>query len=227
MLSSLLLIAGSLWVFAEIADEVVEGDSREVDEWVLRSLRQPDDLAVPIGPPWLLEMARDLTALGSFVVLLLVTAIVLIFLGMRRRWGAFWLVNVSIVGGAVLSTVLKVFFDRARPDFVPHLATVNSLSFPSGHSMLSAITYLTLGTLLARTTVDRGIKAYFLGTAAFLALVVGLTRVYLGVHFPTDVLAGWCAGTAWALLCGLVARWLQKKGAVEPEGKYAPPPAPH
>ncbi len=179
VLASLLILAGSLWVFVEVADEVREGDARRADEFVLRTLRSGDDPAWPIGPRWIVNVARDLTAL--------------------------------------VSTALKTAFERARPDLVPHLAEVSSLSFPSGHSMLSAVTYLTLGALLARTTADRRIKTYFLANAAVLVLIVGLTRIYLGVHFPTDVLAGWCAGIVWALLCSLIARWLQRKGAVEKE----------
>jgi undecaprenyl-diphosphatase len=213
----LLIIAGGIWVFVEVADEVIEGGSQRYDEAILRALRQPGDPSQPIGPIWLKTAALDFTSLGSTAVITLVCTITVGFFVLRRKWGSVILVLVAIAGGAIVNSILKQSFERARPSLVPHLAEVNSLSFPSGHSMLSAITYITLGTLLARTTSDRKIKIYYLATAIFLAGLIGLTRVYLGVHYPTDVLAGWCAGISWALLCSLAARWLQRRGAVEAE----------
>jgi len=216
VLIRLLVIVGAIWIFVETADEVGEGESKRFDEWLLRALRGADGTSPPASS-WTLRVARDLTALGGAAVITLVTLLAAGFLALRRKWGALWLVLASIAGGAVVSTILKNAFDRARPDVVIHLAEVSSLSFPSGHSMLAAATYFTLAALLARTTADRRIKAYFLSSAALLVLIIGVTRLYLGVHFPTDVLAGWCAGIAWALLCSLVARWLQRTGAVEQE----------
>jgi undecaprenyl-diphosphatase len=216
VLLSLLVIVGSIWIFVETADEVHEGESQRFDEWVLRSLRHADG-TTPLGPPWLLQVARDLTALGGAAVITLITLGALGFLALRRKWGSLCLVVVSIVGGVIVSTLLKHSFERPRPHASLHLTDVSSQSFPSGHSMLAAATYFTLAALLARTTADRRIKAYFLVSAALLALLIGSTRMYLGVHYPTDVLAGWCAGLAWAVLCSLVARWLQRTGAVEQE----------
>ena len=155
---------------------------------------------------------------GGTAVLTLVVLLTVAFLMLRRKWASAVLVLIASVGGTVLSTLLKSLFQRARPSVVPHLTEVTSLSFPSGHSMLSAVIYLTLGALLARTTKDRKVKGFFLLTALGLTLLVGLTRVYLGVHYPTDVLAGWCAGTTWALLCVTLARWLQKRRVVEGAG---------
>lgn len=123
----------------------------------------------------------------------------------------------AIIGGVVVSTLLKSLFDRPRPDLVPHLSHVYTSSFPSGHSMLSAIVYLTLGSLLAAVMPSRKLKVYVLAVAIIVTVVVGASRVYLGVHYPTDVLAGWLAGLVWALLCWLIARWLQRRGKVEPE----------
>lgn len=214
VLLRLLVIVGSIWIFIATADEVLEGGSQHFDEWVLHALRNAD-VTSPLGPHWLPWVARDLTALGGVAVITLVTLIATGFLALQRKWGALWLVAASVVGGALVTTVLKRAFDRARPDLSLHLAEVNSLSFPSGHSMLSAATYFTLAALLARTTTDRRIKSYFLASAALLVLIIGVTRIYLGVHYPTDVLAGWCAGIAWALLCSLVARRLQRKGVIE------------
>lgn len=217
VLLSFLALAGSTWVFVEIADEVREGQYQHYDDLVLRTLRSPADPALPRGPAWLLHVARDVTTLGGFTVIILITLGTVGFLALRRKWHTCLLVLASIVGGGLLSHLLKTFFARTRPAVVPHLVDVASLSFPSGHSMLGAITYLTLGALLARTTADRRIKIYCLGLAVTLVFLIGLTRLYLGVHYPTDVLAGWCAGIIWALLCALTARWLQRRGAVEKE----------
>jgi undecaprenyl-diphosphatase len=215
VLLSLLVIVGSVWIFVEVADEVHEGEFQQLDERILRSLRNAD--GTPIGPKWLLGVARDLTALGGAAVITLLTMSALGFLALRRKWGSLLLVVASIIGGALVSTVLKHSFDRARPDAALHQMEVTSQSFPSGHSMLAAATYFTLAALLSRTTADRRIKAYFLTLAAFLTVLIGSTRMYLGVHYPTDVLAGWSAGLAWAFLCSLIARYLQKTGAVEQE----------
>jgi undecaprenyl-diphosphatase len=222
VLVSLLIIAGGIWAFAEVADEVLEGETKAFDESILRALRREDDPGQPIGPVWLKSVARDFTALGGFAVIAMACLGSAGFLALRRKWHALTLVLVSIGGGAIVSTILKEWFERPRPNHVAHLTEVNSLSFPSGHSMLAAVTYLTLGSLLARTTADRRIKIYILTCAVVLTGVIGVTRVFLGVHYPTDVLAGWCAGISWALLCSLVARYLQSRGAVEPEAPAKP-----
>ena len=226
VLVSLLMIAGAIWAFAELADEVLEGETKAFDESILRSLRQADDPAQPIGGVWLKSVARDFTALGGFAIITMVCIGSAGFLALQRKWHALVLVVASIGGGAVVSTLLKAWFERPRPTHVAHLTEVNSLSFPSGHSMLAAVTYLTLGSLLARTTADRRIKIYILTCAVVLTGVIGITRVFLGVHYPTDVLAGWCAGISWALLCSLIARSLQKRGSLEPESPAKPPEEP-
>jgi undecaprenyl-diphosphatase len=215
VLVGLLLAAAGVWGFAEIADEVMEGDSRGIDEAILSALRSGADPLKPVGPAWLAEAALEVTALGSITVLVIVVAGVLGYLAVRRLWGAFVLVLGASMGGEVLNMALKQAFGRERPSVVPHLTEVRTLSFPSGHAMLSAIIYLTLGALLVRLEDKRRVKAYILLVAVLLTVMVGLTRVYLGVHYPTDVLAGWVAGMVWAIVCWLAARWLQKSGKVE------------
>lgn len=210
-----LLAVGAVWFFLAVASEVGEGETRHVDERIIRALRDSLDPADPIGPPWLEGAVRDLTALGSNVVLLIFTSAVAVFLAVRRQSHALALVVVSTGGGFILAQALKLVFSRPRPDLVPHLAVVSSSSFPSGHSMFSAVVYLTLGALLSQLVEERALKAYFLGVACFLTFVVGLSRVYLGVHYPTDVLAGWSAGLAWALVCWMAASYLQRRGKVE------------
>jgi undecaprenyl-diphosphatase len=112
-------------------------------------------------------------------------------------------------------------YARPRPDLVPHLSPVYTSSFPSGHSLIAAVVYLTLGSLLASVISRPMLKVYVLSVAMLLTTAVGLSRVYLGVHYPTDVLAGWLAGLVWALLCWLVARVLQRRGRVESESADA------
>ncbi|MGB7159016.1 MAG: phosphatase PAP2 family protein [Tepidisphaeraceae bacterium] len=215
LLLSALIVAGGVWMFVEIADEVIEGDTQHFDDWAIRTLRRGDDPAMPIGPTWLHEVGRDMTALGGVAVLGGMTLAVAGYLLMIRKYHAMWLVLAATGGGLILSTVLKSVFDRERPQLVPHLSVVHTSSFPSGHSMLSAVVYLTLGVMLARLVPNRAAKVYFLGLALFLSFLVGISRVYMGVHYPTDVLAGWTAGLVWATLCYIVARQLQIRGKVE------------
>jgi undecaprenyl-diphosphatase len=214
LLSVTALTAGT-WVFIEVADEVREGDSQSIDRAILLSLREDGNLADPIGPHWLGEIGRDLTALGGVAVLTLVSVAVLGYLLLERKPRAAAFVAVAVAGALLLSTTLKGLFDRPRPDLVPHLSYVSTSSFPSGHSMLSAAVYLTLGALLARQEQSLALKAYFLIVALSLTLLVGLSRVYVGVHWPTDVVGGWAAGSAWAAGCWLLARWLQRRASLE------------
>ena len=132
----------------------------------------------------------------------------------------------AVVGGTLLSTALKMGFERPRPDLVPHGTRIYTASFPSGHAMLSAVTYLTLGALLARVQKRRRVKALLLGLAILITLLVGMSRVYLGVHWPSDVLAGWCVGAAWAALCWFVALQLQRRGEVERADPVTPEEGP-
>lgn len=211
-------IAGGLLLFAAIADYVVDGRAHGFDEAVLLFFREPGNLATPIGPAWLKIAVSDFTSLGSTTVLTLVTLLTAGYLVMDGKRSSALFVLVAVLSGAMLSYILKIGFDRPRPELVSHVVQVHTLSFPSGHAMGSAVTYLTLGVLIVRTEHKRRIKAYVLGVAFGLTLLIGLSRIYLGVHWPTDVLAGWCAGSAWALLCGQISTWLQRRGQIEPEG---------
>ncbi len=212
-------LAGGVWLFAALADEVMEGGTQKFDRTVLLAFRHPGDLA-PIGSPAVQDAARDITALGGVTVLTLLTVGVSIFLALDGKKHMALFVCGSIVSGLLASTVLKHFFDRPRPNLVPFTVYVSTSSFPSGHSMLSAVTYLVLGALLARSQERKLVKAYFLLGAVFLTILVGVSRVYLGVHWPSDVLAGWTAGAVWALLCWLLARRLQRRHTLEHESEH-------
>jgi undecaprenyl-diphosphatase len=213
----LTVLAGAtcVWAFLALADQVAGAPPGSFDERLLRALRSADNPADPVGPHWVQEAARDITALGGYTVLTLLVVAVLGHQVIGRHYHAALLVLAATVGGTLLSMLLKDFYDRPRPDLVPHLTRVSTSSFPSGHAMLSAVVYLTLGALLARLVAGWWAKVYFVVVAALLALLVGASRVYLGVHYPTDVAAGWAAGVAWAVLCWLAARYLQRHGMVE------------
>jgi undecaprenyl-diphosphatase len=212
VLLTVLIVLLSLWGFAELADEVGEGATQRFDEWSVRAMRRPDNPARPIGPRWLEEAVRDTTALGSVIVLTLFVAAVAGFLWLTRAYRSLSLVLASTLSGVAVSFFLKGLFDRPRPSIVPHLSHVSTASFPSGHSMMSAVVFLTLGAVLAESVESRVLKAYFLLVAAVLTGLVGFSRVFLGVHYPTDVLGGWIAGLAWALGCGLIARLFKRRG---------------
>ena len=212
LLVGLALVAAFTWGFIELADEVVEGSTREIDTRILLLLREPGDTNDPLGPPWVEELMRDVTALGGVGVLTFLTIATagLLWLLGHRRTTAFLLASVG--SGIALSQLLKSLFERPRPELVPHGSEVYTASFPSGHSMMAAVVYLTLAVLLTRTFRQPAVRAYLMVLAVTVVLSVGASRVYLGVHWPTDVLAGWLLGAGWALSCALTARWLSDRG---------------
>ncbi|HUR60175.1 MAG TPA: phosphatase PAP2 family protein [Opitutaceae bacterium] len=202
-----------LRVFFEMAEDAPQGHYLATERTIMQAFRHADSHA-PIGPSWLPDTVRDLTALASAAVLILFALLILGYLLLNRQYAAAALIAVSIAGGEALNTLLKEMFVRARPDFTSHLVEVKTSSFPSGHAMAASIFYLTMGAVLSQTTKRRRQKIYITAAAVLLTLLTGLSRVYLGVHYPSDVLAGWSAGTAWAIMCWLVARWLRRRGAL-------------
>jgi undecaprenyl-diphosphatase len=202
--------AAMLLSFVILAGEVVEGDTHSLDVWLMSLFLDAGDPAERIGPAWFEEMVRDVTALGSYAFIILTVLIVTGYLLLSRKTGLAGLVVVAVAGGMLLSNLLKAGFDRPRPD-VEHAARVFSASFPSGHATLSAVTFLTLAALLTRARARRRVKIYFVSVAVILTILTGLSRVYLGVHYPSDVLAGWCIGSAWAILCWAAALIVQRR----------------
>lgn len=219
----LALAAAALWGFAELAEEVIQGKTLAFDTAILLALRAPGDAADPLGPPWVEELARDVTGLGGLGVLTFLTLAAAGLLWLQRRRGTALYVLAAVGSGVTLSNAAKAFFDRPRPDLVPHGSFVYTASFPSGHSLMAAVVYLTLAALVARGFPERRLRAYVVALAILVTLAVGASRVYLGVHWPTDVLAGWAAGGAWALACAALAHALARRGAIEASDDGARP----
>lgn len=213
LLASVAIISGLILSFLSLADGMGEGDLEAFDNAILMIFRDPTNVDQIIGPVWVHEMVRDITALGSFSLLGLIVVAVCIYLLMIKLKSEALLVVGSVLGGTLISTVLKMTYDRPRPDLtsISHQFTA---SFPSGHAMLSAVTFLTLGVLLAKLAPNKNLRIFAFATAIFLTIIVGTSRIFMGVHFPSDVLAGWCLGAAWALLCSLAATLLQRFGKV-------------
>jgi len=215
MLLVFLILAPSLVVFGHIASEVMEGETVALDRWILLHLREATDPSVPIGPEWLREAMVDFTALGGGPVLTMVTIFAAGYLVAQRKVALAVFLASSIAAGAIVNALLKFGFVRERPDAVPHLVEVSSASFPSGHAMNSAMVYLTLAALLVSAERSWRVRIFLMAAAILLTLIVGFSRMYLGVHWPTDVFAGWSVGAAWAVACALVAQILQKRRAIE------------
>jgi len=206
------IIAGGVLAFLTLAWHVAGGEPLEADRHLMLLLRDGMDPARPIGPEWLTGVGRDFTALGSIGVLSFITLAVGAFLALQGRGRLALFVIGAVASGMLLSSGLKAGFDRARPDLVPHAVTVYSPGFPSGHALLSAVTYLTLAALLTRIQPQRRLRIFLVTIAALLTLLIGTTRVFLGVHWPSDVAAGWAAGAVWASACQLLARRLERRG---------------
>ena len=204
LIAPLTLIA-MLSIFFTIAETMATGSIHRLDTWMLMAFRDPHNLAAPIGPSWLQISAHDITALGSHTVLVLVTLLTASYCVVIGRFNTMLLLLTSSGGAMVLSSLLKWLFNRSRPDIVPHLVEVSTLSFPSGHAMLSAAVYLSLAAVITQNVSGHYKKIFIICAALLLTGAIGLSRIYLGVHYPSDVIAGWSAGLAWAIICWLLA----------------------
>lgn len=203
----LLLVAGGTFLFVKIASDIREGETHLIDERIILAMRTPDQPDDALGSPLLDNIARDITALGSTTVLTLLTLGSAGFLVLANERASARLVVFAMLSGFAASQLLKFGYDRPRPDLAAEGMLVFTSSFPSGHAMHAALTYLTLGALLARVQHRNRVRYFLLALAMFIAMLVGISRIYLGVHWPTDVLAGWTAGATWALIWWLIAWW--------------------
>jgi undecaprenyl-diphosphatase len=217
-LQASVLVAGfaitlCLLVFAAIAHEVREDGAGGFDRWAVAALRDPADPSHPRGPAWLQHMGRDVTALGSSGVLVFAVLVTVVGLAVGRRPRSMWFILGATVSGLALNLLMKGWFSRVRPEFAKYAETMGSTSFPSGHSMNAAIVYLTLGTFVSRLMTRRSLQVYVFAASIVLTFAIAFSRVYLGAHYPTDVIAGCCAGFAWALAWWLVAEVLAHRRA--------------
>ncbi len=201
------IAAAGFGLFLSIADELGEVELAALDERIFLWFHTP--AGVPIGPEWLQRTASDITALGGYPVITVLVAAVAGFLIVTRKYGPALYVVLSVALGAIAGHLLKEIYVRPRPDLVEHLVATQTPSFPSGHAMVSAIVYLTLGSLILRLVDSARVRAYVLTFAIMLTLMIGISRIYLGVHWPSDVLAGWAMGSAWASLAWLVVSGLR------------------
>ena len=202
---SVVLVSIGLFAFVKLANVVTDGATRGFDEYILLLFRDPTSLEL-VGPAWLEGVGRDVSALGGFLILGLLSLAVCGYLLLKRKNMLALYIAVAVSSGSLLNTILKGLIERPRPDIVPHATSAALSSFPSGHAMMSAVVFLTLGALLALSSDDKRIKIYILFWSVFMTVLVGISRVYLGVHWPTDIIAGWIAGSIWAILCLLVSQ---------------------
>lgn len=202
-----------VFAFIAIADEMAEGELRKIDEWLFLSFRTAGDPPQPLGPPWLQETAVEITAIGGFPLILLTLAAVAGFFIVTKRYGVALYAMLSVGSGALLSQTLKQYYGRPRPDLVDHLDVVHTLSFPSGHALVTTVAYLTLASIVIGFLNSRRARIYVLSVAVLVAVIVGVSRVYLGVHWPSDVAAGWALGAAWASFSWLILHFMTRKKA--------------
>lgn len=207
------VLGAAIYAFLQIADEVAENEWLHFDRAILLFFRAPGDPATPVGPFWLRETMTEITSLGGYPVLVVLVAIVIGYLLVVRLYGPALYVALSLAMGMLLSQILKSVYDRTRPDFVDHLVDTHTASFPSGHATMSTVVYLTLAALIVRLVADTRARIYVLAVAVLVSFAVGVSRVYLGVHYPTDVAAGWALGAGWASLSWLVVSWLRERRA--------------
>lgn len=206
-------------VFLRLASAVMEGETLAFDREIVQAFRKKDNPAVPIGPAWITSTLVDITALGGPTVIFLMVTAVVGFLTLQGRYRTALFILLTAASGELLNHAMKGLFFRPRPEIVPHLRQAFSSSFPSGHAMQSAIIYLTLGAMLMRLAERRLTKIYCCTVAMGLTFLVGLSRVYLGVHYPTDVLAGWIVGLFWASLCWLIEQHYEVRAGIKAERK--------
>jgi undecaprenyl-diphosphatase len=173
---------------------------------------------VPKGPKFLLESVRDLTSLGGVLLrnLIAIGAVTaLLFLRLRREA---ILLTLTVMGAWIVEGAIKGLVGRPRPEIVPHLTEAGGASFPSGHAFNSAVVYIAIALAFATLSARESVRLTIIGIAIVMSLVVAWTRVWLGVHFPSDVTAGWLGGAGWAFLA---AALLQRPAEAAADSKTA------
>lgn len=210
--AALLVLALGALSFIEVADDMREADGQAFDQAVLHAVRPyAEDPGRPWGPWWLHEAAADITSLGGISVLTLFALFALGFLLIQGKRLSALLLVFGLASGVALSEGLKALFERERPPLAFQAVETLNASFPSGHALLSTVFYLTLGVMLTRAFPKKRLKAYVLGVGVLIALLIGLTRIYLGAHWASDVFAGWSVGAAWAMVLWLIAYAIERR----------------
>jgi undecaprenyl-diphosphatase len=192
----LALVALAVAIVSLLAD----GGANGFDRGLMLALRNPADLGDPLGPAWFEDVMRDFTGLGGIAVVVGASLLFSGYLVLRKRFADIAILATSLVGAQLLSSFVKFVISRPRPDLVSHESQIYSASFPSGHSLMSTVAYVTLALLLVADVDDRRIRELLLIAAWIVSFAVGCSRIYLGVHWPSDVLAGWAVGALWMLL---------------------------
>ncbi|CCV08388.1 Phosphoesterase PA-phosphatase related (fragment) [Mesorhizobium metallidurans STM 2683] len=200
-LITIVLLTSSVLVFLALASLVMRNWTADFDRAILLIMRNPTDLADPIGPTWFEELMRDVSGLGGLGLLTFVTLTVAGFLALSGSLRNAIAVILAVGSGVILSSLLKYGFDRPRPDLVAYGTRIYTSSFPSGHAFMAATVYFTLGIMLARKFEPRPLRVFIMAISMLVTFAVGASRIYLGVHWPTDVIAGWSIGAGWALFC--------------------------
>lgn len=200
-----LCLVVAAWISFDIADSLIDAPGNDLDHVVVETLREPQNAARMIGPPAIEEAMRDFTALGGYAVLIMTTVCFAVFSAVELGRKTLWFFLLTVTGGCASSMLLKQFFQRKRPSMVPHLSYVGgSDSFPSVHATMAVVVFATIGLLLMQRTPDRHLRRLMIALPLWLATLVGVSRVCMGVHYPTDVFAGWSNGLAWTWLAFLV-----------------------
>lgn len=192
------------WIgFAVIAWLVTSGRSAMFDDLGVMFWRTGPELH-PRGPAAMLESVRDITALGGTLLLTcfsIAAVVALLFLRHRREAVLF---AATALAGTLVNSSLKLLIGRARPDIVPHLTEAGGNSFPSGHSFNSAMIYIGMALAFATFSARQSVRFTVVGCALFVSMIVAWSRVWLGVHFPSDVAAGWLGGAGWAFMAAAI-----------------------
>ena len=222
----LFLVAGivisiiATWIFGEFAEVVVAGKTQAFDEAVLRWLGAH-------RTPLLDSAMLEITALGTGVVVMMIVSISALFLALTQHKYSALLLLVATFGGVVLNQVLKLFFDRPRPEVIVWGTHAASSSFPSGHAMSATIVYSTVAYLASRLHEHAWQRWLTLSIAGIVIILISVSRLYLGVHYPSDVLAGGIIGLGWAAFCMATLEAIQKfskRSMPEIRKDEAPPP---
>lgn len=198
-LVTMMVVVGAVLAFLGLGGEMREGETAGWDGRLLLLLRDPHDPKTLLGPGWLQECMRDLTAMGGVTLLTLGIGVAVVVLLYHRKRREALILGGVVICASLVGEVLKALYDRPRPNLVPHGTYFAEASFPSGHTTTSTTGWMTLALVVASLETRTRAKIFPFVIAAVVCVLTGISRVYFGVHWPSDVLAGWILGSGWAL----------------------------